>query len=307
MPFQPGELKAVARRDGKVVATDALRTAGAAHAVRLTADRDSLAADGRSLVFVTAEIVDAHGVVVPDAEHLIAFDVSGGSLAGVDNGREESAERYQASTRTAFHGNALAIVRSGTKPGRLTVTARADGLRTGTASGSTTPARETARTPAPGFRPEHPSPTHYPCADASYSGRSDSLPAAMLDGDPAAGWSDAFAKAATALPPAFNGARAENWVSVDFGRTRSFDRVAVSFTVDTTHALPAKAEVAVWDGRAHVPVTGAKAEWATASDSPTVITFDAVRGSRLRLTLTSAAPGQAKGAYGSAGWTCDTP
>jgi beta-galactosidase len=100
--YEPGELKAVARRGGKVVATDVLRTARAAHAVRLTADRESLAADGRSLVFVTAEIVDARGVVVPDAEHLISFEVRGGSLAGLDNGREESAERYQASTRTAF-------------------------------------------------------------------------------------------------------------------------------------------------------------------------------------------------------------
>ncbi|MFD8395344.1 glycoside hydrolase family 2 TIM barrel-domain containing protein [Streptomyces sp. NPDC059680] len=296
VPYRPGELKAVARRDGKEVATDVLRTAGAAHAVRLTADRSSLAADGRSLVFVTAEIVDAHGVVVPDAGHLITFGVTGGSLAGVDNGREESAERYQASTRTAFHGKALAIVRSGTKPGPLTVTARADGLRTGTASVPTTPARDTAGTPAAGFQPDRPSPPDYPCADASYSGRPDTLPAAMLDGDPATGWSNAFVKSATALLPAFNGARAEDWVSVDFGRTRTFDRVAVSFTVDATHALPAKADVAVWNGRAYVPVTGAKTEWATASDSPTVITFDAVRGSRLRLTLTSAYPGQGKGA-----------
>ncbi|MGQ5633544.1 MULTISPECIES: glycoside hydrolase family 2 TIM barrel-domain containing protein [unclassified Streptomyces] len=296
VPYQPGELKAVARRDGSTVATDVLRTAGPAHAVRLTADRTSLPADGRSLLFVTAEIVDAHGTVVPDAEHLISFDVAGGSLAGVDNGRQESAERYQASTRTAFHGKALAIVRAGSKPGRLTVTARADGLRTGTASAPTTPVRDAARTPAAGFRPEHPAPVDYPHADASYSGRPDTLPAAMLDGDPATGWSNAFAKSATALLPAFNGARAEDWVSVDFGRRRTVDRVAVSFTVDATHALPAKAEVAVWDGRAWVPVTGARTEWATASDSPTMITFDPVGGSRLRLTLTSAYPGQAQGA-----------
>ncbi|MEU7300432.1 glycoside hydrolase family 2 TIM barrel-domain containing protein [Streptomyces sp. NPDC007206] len=296
VPYQPGELKAVARRDGKTVATDVLRTAGAAHAVRLIADRKSLPADGRSLVFVTAEIVDAHGTVVPDAEHLIAFDVTGGSLAGVDNGREESAERYQASTRTAFHGKALAIVRAGNKPGRLTVTARVDGLRTGTASVPTTPVGDAARTPAAAFQPDHPAPVDHPHADASYSGRPDTLPAAMLDGDPATGWSNAFAKSATALLPAFNGARAEDWVSVDFGRPRTFDRVAASFTVDTTHALPAKAEVAVWDGRAYVPVRGAKVEWATASDSPTVITFDPVRGSRLRLTLTSAYPGEVKGA-----------
>ncbi|MEV6835656.1 glycoside hydrolase family 2 TIM barrel-domain containing protein [Streptomyces sp. NPDC051133] len=296
VPYRPGELKAVARKDGKAVATDVLRTAAAPHAVRLTADRTSLAADGRALAFVTADIVDAHGVLVPDAGHLIAFDVTGGSLAGVDNGREESAERYQASTRTAFHGKALAIVRSGTAPGTLKVTARVDGLRTGTVSLRATPARDAVRTAPADFGPDHPAPHTYPYADAGYSGRPDTLPAAMLDGDPATGWSNAFAKSATALLPAFAGARARDWVSVDFGRTRTVDRLTVSFTADATHALPAAAEVAVWDGRTYVPVTGAKTDWATASDSPTVITFDTVRCSRIRLTLTSAAPGTSKGA-----------
>ncbi|MFF0459633.1 glycoside hydrolase family 2 TIM barrel-domain containing protein [Streptomyces mexicanus] len=296
VPFRPGELKAVARRGGKVVATDVLRTAGPAHAVRLTADRTSLAADGRSLVFVTAEVVDAHGTVVPDAEHLLAFDVTGGSLAGVDNGRQESAERYQASTRTAFHGKALAVVRSGTRAGTLKVTARADGLRAGTVTVRTTPARSVARTPAPAFGPDHPEPPAYPRADASYSGRPDTLPAAMLDGDPATGWSNAFVKAATALLPAFDGARPEDWVLLDLGRTRTVDRVAVSFTVDATHALPAAIEVAVWNGRRYTPVTGARTAWADASDEPTVIAFDAVRGSRIRLTLTSGRPGRPEGA-----------
>ncbi|MGW4910516.1 glycoside hydrolase family 2 TIM barrel-domain containing protein [Streptomyces sp. NPDC004270] len=296
VPYRPGELKAVARRAGKVVATDVVRTAGAPHAVRLTADRTSQAADGRSLVFVTAEIVDAHGVVVPDAEHLVSFAVSGGSLAGLDNGREESAERYQAGTRTAFHGKALAIVRAGTEPGALKVTARVDGLRTDTVTVRTTPSASVARTPAPDFGPDHPAPPNYPYPDASYSGRPDTLPAAMLDGDAATGWSNAFAKAATALLPAFSGARTEDWVSVDFGRTRAFDRVDVSFTVDAAHTLPASVEVAVWDGRAYRAVEGTTVDWAGASDTPTVITFTRVRGSRLRLTLTSAHPGETSGA-----------
>ncbi|MFG2127268.1 glycoside hydrolase family 2 TIM barrel-domain containing protein [Streptomyces sp. NPDC048751] len=296
VPYRPGELKAVARRGGRVVATDVLRTAGKPHAVRLTADRRSLAADGRSPAFVTAEVVDVRGVVVPDAEHLIRFDVTGGSLAGLDNGRQESAERYQARTRTAFHGKALAIVRAGTKAGVLKVTARADGLRAGTATIRTTTARSVATTPAPEFAPEYPAPVDYPHADASYSGRPDTLPAAVLDGDPATGWSNGFLKSATALLPAFDGARPEDWVSVDWGRTRTFDRVEVSFTVDAGHTLPARVEVAVWNGRAYAPVTGAAVDWATASDAPTVITFDAVRGSRLRLTLTSGAPGTLQGA-----------
>ncbi|MDX3245213.1 glycoside hydrolase family 2 TIM barrel-domain containing protein [Streptomyces sp. ME18-1-4] len=296
VPYAPGELKAVARRGGRTVATDVLRTAGAPHAVRLTADRTSLPADGRSLVFVIADVVDARGTVVPDAEHLISFQVAGGSLAGLDNGREESAERYQASTRTAFHGKALAIVRSGTEAGALKVTARVDGLRKGTATVRTTHARSAAATPAAAFVPEHPEPLTYPYADASYSGRPDTLPAALLDGDPATGWSNAFAKAATALLPAFGGARPRDWVAVDYGRTRDFDRAEVSFTVDATHSLPASIEAEVWDGARYVPVTGAAVDWATASDAPTALTFDPVRGSRLRLKLTSGAPGTVQGA-----------
>ncbi|WP_329223108.1 DUF4982 domain-containing protein [Streptomyces sp. NBC_01485] len=297
VPYAPGELKAVARRGGRTVATDILRTAGPAHAVRLTVDRKSLAADGRSLVFVTADVVDARGTVVPDAEHLISFEVTGGTLAGLDNGREESAERYQASTRTAFHGKALAIVRSGTEAGVLKVTARVDGLREGTATVRTTHARSAATTPAAVFAPEPPAPVNYPCADASYSGRPDTLPAALLDGDPATGWSNAFAKAATALLPAFGGARPGDWVSVDYGRTRDFDRAEVSFTVDATHSLPASVEAEVWDGERYLPVTGAAVAWATASDTPTALTFDPVRGSKLRLKLTSGAPGTAQGAF----------
>ncbi|MFE2580543.1 glycoside hydrolase family 2 TIM barrel-domain containing protein [Streptomyces sp. NPDC059378] len=294
--WAPGELKAVARRGRKAVATDVLRTAGAPHALRLTPDRTSLAADGRSLVFVTAEVVDARGVVVPDAEDLITFAVAGGSLAGLDNGRQESGERYQATTRTAFHGKALAIVRSGTGAGALKVTARADGLRPDTVTVRTTRARSAATTPAARFAPEPPPAPNHPRADAGYSGRPDTLPAAMLDGDPATGWSNAFVKSATALLPAFSGARPEDWVTVDWGRTRSFDRVAVSFTEDATHTPPAAVEVAVWDGGRYVPVTGVSVDRATASDAPTLITFDAVTGSRLRLTLTSAHPGETRGA-----------
>lgn len=245
---------------------------------------------------MTAEVVDRHAVVVPGAEHLISFDVAGGSLAGLDNGRQESAERYQSRTRTAFHGKALAIVRSGTRPGTVRVTARAEGLRTDTATVRARRAGDRATTPAPEFRPEHPAPAAHPHADASYSGRPDTLPAAVLDGDPATGWSNGFRKDATALLPAFDGARAEDWISVDHGRTRTYDRLEVSFTVDDGHSLPAAVEVAVWDGRSWRAAKETRTDWATASDTPTVVTFDRLRGSRVRLTLTSRHPGEVRGA-----------
>ncbi|WP_329373728.1 DUF4982 domain-containing protein [Streptomyces sp. NBC_00669] len=298
VPFAAGELKAVARRNGKVVATDVLRTAGEPHAVRLTPDRASAVADGDSLVYVTAEVIDSHGVVVPGADHLLTFTVSGGSLAGLDNGQQESAERYQATTRTAFHGKALAIVRSGTSAGHLDVTASAPGLHRGTTSVRTTRAPgAVAATPPVRFVPDPgPGTPSYPLADASYSGSPSSLPAAMLDGDPATGWSNAFAKSATALLPAFNGARPADWVSVTWATARRVDTVSVSFTVDATHTLPATVTVSYWDGDRWTPVKHPAVSWASASDSPTVVSFTAVHTARLRLDLTSAAPGTPAGA-----------
>ncbi|WP_435838386.1 hypothetical protein [Streptomyces antimycoticus] len=118
----------------------------------------------------------------------------------------------------------------------------------------------------------------------------------MLDGDPATGRSNAFHKPATALLPAFDGARKADWVSLAWSGRRRLRRVEVSFTVDATHTLPASIEVSAWNGHAYVPVHGASVEWATASGTPTVITFDPVRTSRLRLDLTSGHPGAADGA-----------
>ncbi|KIF66732.1 beta-galactosidase [Streptomyces sp. AcH 505] len=295
--FAPGELKAVARRRGRQVATDVLRTAGAPHAVRLTTDRDTFDADGRSLSYVTAEVIDSHGVVVPDADDLISFRVTGGSLAGLDNGRQESAERYQASTRTAFHGKALAIVRAGVKPGRVAVTAEAHGLRPATVTVRAVAAPVLTRTPAVALKPDPgPGAPSYPLADASYSGASNSLPAAMLDGSATTGWSNAFSKSATALLPAFSGARAADWVSVTWERPRSLTEVEVSFTVDAKHSLPASVTVSYWDGRKYVPARHQTVTWATASDQPTVLAFDRLTTERLRFDLTSARPGTADGA-----------
>ncbi len=281
-----------------------LRTAGAPHAIRLTPDRTSLAADGRSLLFVTAEVVDARGVVVPDAEHLIAFDIDGGSLAGLDNGREESAKRHQASTRTAFHSaRHWRSYDPARGLGSLKVTARSEGAAGCHPHRRTTSARAKATTPPAVFRPDPgPGAPNDPLAEASYSGRPDTPPAAMLDGDAATGWSSAFYKSATALLPAFSGARPEDWVSVTWARPRAVDRVEVSFTVDATHTLPASVEVAVWDGKRYVPVKGTAVDWATASDTPTVITFDGVRGSRLRLLMASGHPGAVEGGLRISRW-----
>ncbi len=125
VPFEAGTLKAVATKNGKVIAADSLTTAGKATTTSLTPDRAAIPADGRSLSYVTVDVVDKAGTMVPDADDSLHFSVTGGgTLVGLDNGRQESAENYKSSDRAAFNGKALAIVQSNgsTEPITVTVT-----------------------------------------------------------------------------------------------------------------------------------------------------------------------------------------
>jgi beta-galactosidase len=138
VPYEPGTLKAVGTKDGKVVGTVEVSTTGEPAAVRLTVDRAELAADRRDVAHVTVEILDAQGRVVPTADGEVAFVVEGeGKLIGLDNGDPQSHEDYKAARRKAFNGLSLAIVQSTGKPGRIRVTANSPGLQPGNLTIST--------------------------------------------------------------------------------------------------------------------------------------------------------------------------
>ena len=110
--FEPGEVKAVARKDGKVVADKVIRTAGAPAALRLTADRTHFGKNpnGDTLAFITVEVVDKDGNLCPRAEDQIFFDVEGGRIVGTDNGNPVSMERFKEPKRKAFNGKCLVVV-----------------------------------------------------------------------------------------------------------------------------------------------------------------------------------------------------
>ena len=130
--FVPGELVAVARRDGEVVATRTIRTAGAPHGIRLSIDPHTpLArgikpeANGKSLAFVVAEVVDKDGNVCPNAANDLFFSIEGDAhIAGVDNGDPASTERFQAGNRRAFYGKCLVVLRMGKEAGTVSLTAK---------------------------------------------------------------------------------------------------------------------------------------------------------------------------------------
>jgi beta-galactosidase len=300
VPFAPGRLVAKASKNGKVVATDELDTAGRPAALRLTPDKRVIAADGTSLSFVTVDVVDGRGVIVPGATNAIDFKVTGGGmLAGLDNGREESAENYKASTRQAWAGKALAMVQSTGRAGPITITATSPGLRAGGATIDAAAVPGPPRAAADPYQAPPPVPVTEPAADASYSGAPDTLPAAMLDGDLSTGWSSFYNKAATALLPAISRAHAAEWVSMAVaprdGRPAAVGRVQAFFTLDGANAMPAQIAVSHWNGRAFVPVRNLQVDKATASNQPTTLTFDPVRTTKIRLDMTSPAPGTSTG------------
>ncbi len=133
--YAPGSLKVVAYQNGKQVAEDERRTAGAPAKVKLLADHTTIAADGDDLSFVTVRIEDKDGNMVPEADNLVHFQVTGaGHIEAVDNGNAATVEPFQADHRKAFNGLALLIVRSSPgQSGKIEVKATSEGLAQATA------------------------------------------------------------------------------------------------------------------------------------------------------------------------------
>ena len=127
--YEPGTVRAVGMRAGRVVAADEIATTGEPAAVRLTPDRASLVADGRDVVHAVVEIVDAEGRVVPTADNLVEFEVRGPArIIGVDNGALSIDESFGGGERHAFRGKCLAIVQAGRGAGEIHLAARSPGL-----------------------------------------------------------------------------------------------------------------------------------------------------------------------------------
>jgi len=130
--YTPGTLMAVARNNGRVVATDELRTAGVPARIVLSSNQDRLPFDWNEVAFVRATVVDAHGVLVPSATNLITFKISGpGVIAAVDNADNASHEPFPAGERHAFQGRCVAFVKASAPSGKIVLTASAPGLKSG--------------------------------------------------------------------------------------------------------------------------------------------------------------------------------
>lgn len=131
MPYQPGTLQACGvDSEGVEKERVAIETAGKPAALRLRADRNVIAADNQDLVYVTAEIVDSKGRVVPNASDRIAFTVSGaGTIEATGSADIKDTEGYHRTDRNAWKGRAMAIVKSTHRPGKIVLRATAPSLK----------------------------------------------------------------------------------------------------------------------------------------------------------------------------------
>ena len=127
--FKAGNIKVISRKDGKIVLTKEVFTAKAASQIQLIADRTTISSDGNDLSFITVNVLDSEGNIVPDAMNNINFTINGDAeIAGVDNGYQANLQSFQANHINAFNGKALLIIKGLKKSGMVTVKASSPGL-----------------------------------------------------------------------------------------------------------------------------------------------------------------------------------
>jgi len=130
--YEPGELKAVAYKEGKVIGEAVVKTAGEPYSIKLTPDRSYIDATGDDLSYIMVEAYDKGGNLCPLAENMVNFAIDGpGEVVAVGNGNPQSLEPYVANYRKLFFGKAMLILRSKeNEDGRIEVIATSDGLKT---------------------------------------------------------------------------------------------------------------------------------------------------------------------------------
>ena len=134
--YEPGEVKVVAYDvSGNKVAEKIMRTAGKPHHLVLTSNRQTLLADVDELAYITVQVADKDGNIIPDDNRKVKFKVSGaGTFEATANGDPTCLMSFQNPEMELFSGAATAIVRSAAKEGDIQFTASANGVKPATLS-----------------------------------------------------------------------------------------------------------------------------------------------------------------------------
>jgi beta-galactosidase len=138
VPYQPGEVKAVGKIQGKVVFTETIQTTDKPAALRVTSDKKTIRPNGEDIAHIKVEIVDSKGNLVPTANNEIRFSVKGeGQLIGAESGDNRShnsghfknLDSSQVAAKEAYCGLILGYVQAAEKAGNITVEVSSQGLK----------------------------------------------------------------------------------------------------------------------------------------------------------------------------------
>ena len=128
--FHTGILKTVGKNNGKIVATQVLKTAGAPAKIILSTEKKTVGNTWDDVCYITATIVDENNVECLNADNQIEFNVTGaGILAGADNGDLTATESFLSNKRFSYKGRCIAIVKANTTTGKINIVASASNLK----------------------------------------------------------------------------------------------------------------------------------------------------------------------------------
>jgi beta-galactosidase len=129
--YQPGELKVIAYKNGEKWAEDVVKTTGKAAQLSMSADRTTVAPDGRDLIFVTVRIDDKDKLLVPRSNNQLNFSITGpGKIVATDNGDATDHTSFQSASRKAYNGMCLVIIAADKgASGAITLKGESKGLK----------------------------------------------------------------------------------------------------------------------------------------------------------------------------------
>ena len=128
--YEPGTITAISYDgEGKEQSRTSMKTAAGPAELRVVADRSTLQAKTQDLAYISIDLTGADGITKSSEDTAVTVEVAGaGTLLALGSARPNMGENFFSDTHTTYYGKALAVVRGGDAPGKITVTVRAKGL-----------------------------------------------------------------------------------------------------------------------------------------------------------------------------------
>lgn len=129
--YQPGKVKVTAYdENGNPADEKIIKTAGKPHHLVLSSNRTSMKADDEDLVYITVQVADKNGNLVPTDTRKVNFKVSGaGKFRAAANGDPTCTELFHEPDMTLFSGALTAIIQSSEESGKIVFEAYAKGVK----------------------------------------------------------------------------------------------------------------------------------------------------------------------------------